>query len=508
MKKFKLIKLFPILMSVCFLFSGYSLNIKAKNLGLKIVFTNDIHGKIIGDENLENGKFIGYSKIASYISQTKSENKNTLIIDAGDAFHGDTVANLSQGKAVLNIMNQIGYDYFVPGNHDFNFGKEKLMELTKSGSFKTICSNLLKDGASMFAENDIFEIDGVKIGVFGLTSPQLMTKSDIKNIEGLQITDPTDSAKKQVETLRNKGANFIILISHLGILSPESNWRSYAVRNNVDGIDLIIDSHSHNVLSDFEQYEGRAIITSAGISGQNLGIVDIKIKDGNKEIKPRNLSFSDFKNVSKNTEIEEIIRSETEKIKPILEQKIGYTNVYLNGDREVIRTKETNLGKITCEAVLKETDADVVFLNAGAFRSSIKIGDIKMEDVLHVFSLGHYIVTKAVSGENIIKALELAAKQYPEMSALFPQVAGITFEIVASNDGNEVKNVFINNKKIDLSKDYILATNNFLAAGGDGFEILKTSQELKQFDSLDRIFANYVAEISPISEKIDLEKAA
>ncbi len=508
MKIFKFVKFFSIVISVCFLISGCSLSNQAKDLDLKIIFTNDIHGKITGDEGIENGKFIGYSKIASYISQVKNENKNTLVIDAGDAFHGDTVANLSQGQAVLSIMNQIGYDYFMPGNHDFNFGKDRLVEITENGSFKTICSNLLNDGTPMFSENDIFEIGGIKIGVFGLTSPQLITKSDAKNIEGLQVSDPIEAAKKQVEYLKSKGANLIILISHLGILSPEESWRSYAVRDNVPGIDLIVDAHSHNVLSDFEQADGKTIMTSAGISGQNLGIVDIKIRNGNKKIKPHSLNFGDFKDIPQNEKVDEIIKTETEKIKPILEQKVGCTNVYLNGDREIIRTKETNLAKITCEAVLKETNADVVFLNAGGFRGSIEIGDIKMEDILRVFSLNHSIITKQVSGENIVKILELAIKQYPKMSAIFPQVAGMTFEIVTSKDGNKVKNVFINGEKIDVNRKYIFATNNFLASGGDGFEILKNSQELKQFDSLDKIFAKYIAKISPVGEEADFKKVA
>lgn len=129
------------------------------------------------------------------------------------------------------------------------------------------------------------------------------------------------SAKKQVETLKNKGADLVILISHLGILSPEKNWRSYAVRDNVPGIDLIIDAHSHNVLPDFKQSEGKAVMTSAGISGQNLGIVYIKIQNVNKEINLRNLNFADFKDVPQNEKVDEIIKNETEKIKPILEKK-------------------------------------------------------------------------------------------------------------------------------------------------------------------------------------------
>ncbi len=507
MKKFKLVDLFFVLTFICFVSLGCSQGARAKDLDLKIVFTNDIHGKIVGDEDAQTGKFIGYSKIASYISQVK-DNKNTLIIDAGDAFHGDTVANLSQGQAVLSIMNEIGYNYFLPGNHDFNFGKERLSKLVHDGSFKTICSNLLNEGMPMFEENDIFEIGGVKIGIFGLTSPELITKSNLKNIEGIEVTPPIEAAKKQVEFLKGKGADFIILISHLGILSPEESWSSYAVRDNVSGIDLIIDSHSHNVLADFNQSEGKAVITSAGIGGQNVGVIDITIKDKIKEIKPYNLDFHDFKDIPKNEKVEEIIKSETDKIKPVLEQKIGYTNVYLNGDRESIRIKETNLAKITGEAILKETGADIAFLNAGAFRSSIEVGDIKMADVLRVFSLGHCIVTKSVSGENIIKALELALRQYPEMSALFPQIAGMTFEIIGTEGNNKVKDVIINGSKIDQKKEYIFATNDFLASGGDGFDMIKSSKELKQFDSLDKIFAKHVSEISPIGLDSNLKKSA
>lgn len=131
-----------------------------------------------------------------------------------------------------------------------------------------------------------------------------------------------------------------------------------------------------------------------------------------------------------------------------------------------------------------------------------------MEDILRVFSLTHSVITKQVSGENIVKAPELAVKQYPDMSAIFLQIAGMTFEIVTSKDGNKVKNVFIKGEKIDVSREYIFATNNFLASGGDGFEMLKNSQELKQFDSLDKIFAKYIAEISPIIEDSDFKKVA
>lgn len=508
MKRFKFINLAVILTFICFVPPGCLQSVNAKDLELRIVFTNDIHGKIVGDENAETGKFIGYSKIGSYISQAKNSDKNTLVIDAGDAFHGDTVANLSQGGAVLSIMNEIGYNYFLPGNHDFNFGKERLLELTHDGSFKTICSNLLDKGIPMFEENDILEISGIKIGIFALTSPELITKSNLKNIEGVEVIPPVGAAKKQVDILKGKGADFIILISHLGILSEEESWRSYAVRGSVPGIDLIIDSHSHNELDDFEQLDGKAIITSAGISGQNVGVVDVKIRDKTKEIKPYNLSFSDFKDVVKNRRIEEIIKSETDKIKPVLEQKVGYTSVYLNGDRESIRIGETNLAEITGEAVLKETGADLAFLNAGAFRSSIEVGDIKMSDVLRVFSLGHFIVTKSVTGENIIKALELALRQYPKMSALFPQVAGMTFEIVATEGGNKVKDVTINGSKIDLEKEYTFATNDFLASGGDGFDMIKSSRELKQFDFLDKIFAEYLSGISPIGSESNLRKSA
>lgn len=510
MKKFKFMKLFSILISVCFIFSGCSQGVESKDLDLKIVFTNDIHGRIAGDENAETGKNIGLSKIASYISGVKEDNKSTLIIDAGDVFHGDTIANLSQGQAVLNIMNVIGFNCFVPGNHEFNFGKERLIELTKNGRFKTICSNLLSNGAPLFEENDIFEINDVKIGVFGLTSPELITKNDPKKVEGIEVLDPIESAENQVQILKGKGADLIILIAHLGIQTPNKDWQSYAVRDNVPGIDLIIDAHSHDNLGTIKQREDKALITSAGNYGQELGIVDIKIKDNVKEINPYNLSFSYFKDVKKSAKIEEIIKFETEKMKAILQKKIGYTHIRLNGDRETVRRQETNLTKMACDAVLKETGADVVFLNAAGFRSSIEVGNITMEDVLRVFSLNHYVITKQVNGENIIKALERAIKQYPGISAIYPQVAGITFEIVTSENSNTVKNVYINGENIDLNRNYVVATNNFLCVGGDGFDMLKNnvSPYLKRYSPLDEIFAKYISEISPIREESNYQKVA
>ena len=471
-------------------------NANAKSLDLTIVHTNDIHGRI---KYSKDDKIVGYSKMKTYINNLKSK---ILLLDAGDVLHGQPVVTLDKGESAVSLMNLMGYNYFVPGNHDFNYGYDRLKELSSKMSFKILAANIcLKDGSKPFVENDVIEIDGVKIGVFGLATPETLVKTNPENVKNLDFKDPVESAREQVKNLKGKGTNIIIAICHLGIDDESAGNRSYDVRDNVDGIDLIIDGHSHSSLDQISQVNGKAVITSTGAYAENLGVVNLTFKNGKTEIKPSNIPFSELEALETNKEIDDLIDKINKSQEKILREVIGKTEVELIGKKSAVRASETNLTKLISNIILKETGAQIVILNGGGFRDGIGVGEITYESILKVFPFGNYVVTKSVNGDDIIKSLEFGLSDYPSVSGKFPQIAGITV-IIDKNakTGSRINSVKINGKEIEKDKNYILATNDFISSGGDGYEFIGKSKEINQLSALDEILVKCIKDMKTISK--------
>ena len=474
-------------------------NANAKSLDLTIVHTNDIHGRV---KYSTEDKAVGYGKMKTYIDNLKTKNKNVLLLDAGDNLHGQPIVTLDEGESAVSLMNLMRYNYFVPGNHDFNYGYEKLKELSSKMSFKTLAANIcLKDGSKPFVENDIIEIDGVKVGIFGLATPETSVKTNPKNVEKLSFKDRIETAKEQVKSLKNKGANIIILLCHLGIDEESKGNRSYDIRDNVDGIDLIIDGHSHSNLQQISQVNGRAVITSTGAYAENLGVVNIKLNGGKTEIKQSNILFSELEKLESNKEIDDLINKIDKKNEKTLKELIGKTQIDLVGKKSAVRMSETNLTKLVTNIILKETNAQVVLLNGGGFRDGIDQGDITYESILKVFPFGNYVVTKSVKGKDIIESLEFGLSDYPSVAGKFPQIAGITVTVDKNaTAGSKVISVKINGKEIEKEKDYVLATNDFISKGGDGYKLISGCKELNQFSAVYEIFTKGIKELKTVSK--------
>ncbi|MDR3178513.1 MAG: 5'-nucleotidase C-terminal domain-containing protein [Oscillospiraceae bacterium] len=467
------------------------------NFNIKIFHTNDIHGRMLFDKNNES---IGISKISYLISKLKSKNKNVLLFDAGDVLHGQTIVNTSKGKSAVKLMNMAGYNYFTPGNHDFNYGFEQLLMLQKDMNFKVLAANVVfLNGKLLFAENDIIKVENKKIGIFGLTTPETAFKTNPKNIKEILFNDPVKIAKEQVKLLKNLNSDIIIALTHLGIDDESIGFRSYDVRDNTEGIDLIIDGHSHSELSKIKQNSNKAIIVSAGAYLENLGSVDISITNNTKKIKAENIPFSNFILTKTDKKVDKLANKIKKKILPLLCKIVGKTKVYLEGKKSAVRTHETNLTKIVTDAVKKKTNAQIVFLNGGGFRASINIGVITMNDVISVLPFGNFIVTKIISGKDIIKMLERGLSKYPAPTGSFPQVAGLNCIFDTNSVANSrVKSVIVENLPIDVNKNYLVATNDFISHGGDGYNMTKNHSEIQKFPQIDEIFAEYIPTISPI----------
>jgi 2',3'-cyclic-nucleotide 2'-phosphodiesterase (5'-nucleotidase family) len=418
-----------------------------------------------------------------------AQHDNVLLISAGDIVHGTTFSTLQEGASMIEVMNQVGYDLMVPGNHDFNYGFDRLLELEDMANFPMITANVQYDVDDSDFMNPyiIQEIDGVLIGFFGLTSPETVYKTHPDNVIGLNFLDPIVQATAIVAEL-DPLVDIIILVAHIG-LDTNTLITSEDIAIAVPGIDVIIDGHSHSVLPD-GMMVGDTLIVSTGEYMKNLGVLTLEIQNG--EIIGTSVLLIDSDMASElnygyDLEIQNFIDDIVADQAIILNEVVGQTAVELLGERGDVRTGETNLGNLIADSMIIVTGADVAITNGGGIRSSIAVGDVTLGDVITVLPFGNIIVTIELTGQEILDSLEHGTSAYPNAEGMFPHVAGMTFDLVAGNDaGTRVENLMINGVAVDLTATYLVATNDFMAAGGDGYVLfnLNDRERVGEFKGL------------------------
>ena len=466
---------------------------------ITLFHTNDTHARV------EAGKYagMGFAKIATYIKEQKSKNPNVLVLDAGDTFHGQTIATLVKGESIAKVMNQIGYDAMTTGNHDFNYGQERLVELDQMTNFPILATNVIKeDGPNFLKPYIIKEVDGIKVGIFGLATPETSYKTHPKNVEGLKFVNPIEASKKVVDELKGK-VDMVIALAHLG-LDESSTYTSEKVAKEVTGIDIIIDGHSHTTLKE-GKLVGNTLIASTGEYDKNLGKITVKLTDHKVTSKEASLiSKEEATNTTEDADILKVVNDIKSDQKKVLSQIVGKSKVVLDGEREHVRAGETNLGNLITDAMLDMTKAEIAISNGGGIRASINEGEITKEEIITVLPFGNYIVTKNLTGEKILKALEHGTDTYPEAKGAFPHVAGLTYKIDENKPvGNRIVDVVVNGEPLDLQKIYLVATNDFMAAGGDNYTMFKDAKIVNEYPALDEGLIAYIqklGEVAPTKE--------
>lgn len=464
---------------------------------ITILHTNDVHGNAIEDE--KGGK-LGYAKLKTFADSKE----NAILLDAGDVLHGTTFATISKGQSIVDLMNLVGYKAMAPGNHDYNYGSARLSELASMAKFPVLSANVVDKNGKLFLKGStIIEVGGVKVGIFGLTTPETRTKSNPKNTEGLDFTDYIETARVQVAKLKAEGADVVVALVHLG-LDKASEERSDVLAQKVAGIDLIIDGHSHTLLED-GKLENGVLIAQTGDHTKNIGEVTLVVENGKVSAKSAKLHpYEELKDLEADKEVLDKIEEVEKANKPYLDRVVGKTAVDLDGVRDHVRTGETNLGNLVTDAMLDLTKADVALTNGGGIRASIAKGDITMGDVLQAFPFANYPVVIEVTGQTLKDALEYGVDSAPEVVGKFPHVAGMTFkydQIKAA--GSRVFDVLVGKDPLDLNKTYKLVTNDFLAIGGDGYEMFKDAKKLAEYPLLSEVLANYIEKEKLVDPKVE-----
>lgn len=470
-----------------------------------ILHTNDVHGTIEG-----------YSYLPGLKKQYEAEGATVILADAGDFTNGNIYVSISKGESAVTLMNQVGYDVVALGNHEFDFGYDQIKANLEKANFKVVCSNVFKDGKTIFDADAVYKVGSVKIGFLGLLTPETQTKVNPSTIQGLSFTEKEDlykAAQDEVDALKKK-CDIVICLAHLGVDDESVGNRSTDMLAHVTGIDFVIDGHSHTVMTEGANGE---TVQSTGTEFANIGAVVIDNKA--KKIVAHELVSTE--GMEQDAEVLATANNVKETVDAEFGAKIAATSVFMNGTKAVVRSEETNLGDFICDAmvwsVLNAVDVDpanvVAVTNGGGIRADIPEGDITRSSIKTVLPFGNTIAVGYVTGAELLEALEASTYCTPETVGGFPQISGMKIRIdttVEFDKGEEypdstycqpasIKRVTIlevNGKPFDPEATYAVVTNNFCAAGGDTYYAFKRAYDAgKGFDTsipMDEAVVNFI----------------
>lgn len=476
-----------------------------------ILHTNDVHGAIDG-----------YAKAAALKKTYEGMGAYVLLMDAGDFIQGDPTVSTSEGATAVELMNLAGYDVAAPGNHEFDYGYANLKALVSEADFPIVAANVLYGGKAAFNDNVTFTApDGTKIGVFGLDTPETATKAHPAKIKGVTFLADDElfaCAQEQVNELEAEGCDIIVCLGHLGIDDESTGNRSMDLLEEVDGIDLFIDGHSHSDLDDIAGAVGEScmvndtILTSTGTKFENIGLV--VISDGVMEATA--IPTADITVKPDGT-----VADRAAAIQKAVDDEYGAvfakTEVELNGVKAEVRTGETNLGNLITDALVwgaaeAGTKVDAAVTNGGGIRASISKGNITKKDINTVLPFGNTLSIVKVTGAELLEALEASTYCTPETIGGFPHVSGIVFTVDTGkvyDQGEQypgstyygpksIQRVSIQSvggKAFDPNATYTIATNDFMAAGGDTYYAFKTASVNYDLGvPMDEVVMEYVTE--------------
>lgn len=519
-----------------------------------IIHTNDVHGRILEEKGV-----IGDAKAAAVIEEERSKVENTIVVDAGDAFQGLPISNSTKGEDRANIMNQVGYDAMAVGNHEFDFGMDQAIKYKETLNFPLLSANTYVNGARVFEASTIVDKTPTVVGdefvVIGVTTPETAIKTHPKNIEGVTFADPITEVNKVIDEVEaralavNRVYNNYIILAHLGVdATTPVEWRGSTLAEALSQNSklagkrvIVIDGHSHTVQS--ATYGDNVTYNQTGSYLNNIGKVTLKSEQllGEASL----ISAADTASVTPDALITELVNEikvkyEAENAQVVIENNL----VELNGERSNVRVRETNLGNAVTDAIYAygqtgfSNKTSLAVTNGGGLRATIaKDQPVTKGDIIAVLPFGNIVSQITVTGQQIqdmfTKSLSSALQTDKETgkflldengaplfeaSGGFLQISGATVFYDPTLPVKErVLLIGILNPEtgeyddLDLEKTYYLATNDFLAAGGDGYTMLGGARE--EGPSMDSVFADYLktadlsayADINPYSRIIPVD---
>ena len=454
-----------------------------------ILHTNDIHGRFV-----PSSTSMGIDTVAAINALWE----NAILVDAGDTFHGLPFVNFGQGENAVELMNLAGYSLFTPGNHDFNFGIDRLLELENMADFGFISANIFREGDLVFDAYSIIEIAGIRLGFFGLSNPDTPIVTHPDNVAGLYFGNPVEAARDAVYALQAQDVDVIIALAHLGI---DGDAWSIEIALDVPGIHLIIDGHSHSALADGLWVED-VLLVQAGAHYRYLGAVEIYLTDEGYVYMAAFLIDSEtaVESFEALASVSAVIEEMNAELDSILDLVVGYSPVTFYGDspehRAALRSSEVPLGNLVADSMRWATAADFGFANSGGIRYHLYEGDVTMGDIIAVLAFFNYAVVLEITPAELLIALENGVSNMPG-NGRFPQVSGFSFVFDQdAEEGSRVVSVSVDGEELDLNDTttrFTIVVNDFMAAGGDGYDIFMELPRVSEAGTQDELLIAYMA---------------
>lgn len=525
----------------------------ASSDSLTIIHTNDIHGRIEEAKNV-----IGMAKLATVVEESRAQG-TTLVLDAGDAFQGMPISNSTKGADMATIMNKVGYDAMSVGNHEFDFSLDQAKKYQEILNFPILSANTYIDGVRLFQASTIIDKDtsvkGDEVVVIGVTTPETATKTHPNNIKGVTFGDPVAEVNAVISEVESKGRALgqvygtYVVLAHLGVdVTTPVEWRGSTLAQALSENPMlagkkvvVIDGHSHTVQQ--ATYGNNVTYTQTGSYLGNIGKVTLNSQKVLAELIPA----SEASKVTANPEIAKLVADAKAKFEAEnAVVVISNSPVELNGDRSNVRVQETNLGNAVADALFAygqtgfSHPTNLAVTNGGGLRATIaKDKPVTKGDIISVLPFGNIISQIQVTGQQILDmftkslgsmtqkdangnpVLDANGNPLLEASGGFLHVSGaiVGYDTrLAPADRVLLVEIYDPQtdlyKPLDVNKTYYLATNDFLASGGDGYTMLGGARE--EGPSMDSVFAQYLAvadlnayqEINPVSRLISVDKTA
>lgn len=514
-------KLISLLLGVCLLLGGMisvsAIDAKAGGtFHISVVHTNDIHGNILADD--EN-QVLGLARVQTFFERQKKKNDLTFLLDAGDYFHGQSFATVDRGAAAAELMGACGYTAMTVGNHDWNYGKDRLKELEslvkeEKFMFAMLAGNVINPlENNTFFKNKTYTVSlekpygKMKVAIFGVFDPRLVSATAPENTDGLWFEDMQDYAQERANSLKQQGYQIVICLTHC--IDP------VALASSVDNVDLWVAGHDHKQIAQTVTTPngGKSYVVENTSNLNTIGNVEIECTlDANGNVaslsmEEKTVSYEEGFYIPEHPDMLSRIEEIKAEQAPLLEKVVGYSPEYLDGSWENIRIGETGLARAVTNAYLLETGADVAMENAGGIRSSITKGDVTYQDVLNVSPFGNYVVTLHLTGEELLSMMERSLEimrqnqaanlsgdydAWPQNSGNLLQIAGmqITYDMEKPN-GSRILSATVGGQKLVADKEYTVAMNNYLATDTVDYPELIGKSMVYEYGACVDILADY-----------------
>ncbi|MEZ0172157.1 bifunctional UDP-sugar hydrolase/5'-nucleotidase [Microvirga sp. TS319] len=464
---------------------------------LRFVQTNDIDRM-----SAEKGRG-GFAKLATVIKEEKAKG-NAFFVHAGDTLSPSLLSGFDKGAHIIDILNHMGVDAMVPGNHEFDLGPEAFRARMAEAKFDVLATNII-DGNGLPANtkpDKMVDVQGIKVGFFGLTTEETPIASSPGDIK---FASTIDTARAKAKELREKGADIIVAVAHTPLEVDMIVARSA-------GVDVIISGHDEHLLA---FYDGKVVLSESESQGNYINVIELAVtkatKDGKTSVAwtPK-FRIVDSADVKPDPEIEAVVKGYEDKLSKELDVEVGMTETPLDSRRATVRGGEAAMGNLIADALRASVGADVAITNGGGIRADKQYTagqKLTRRDILAEMPFGNTTVLIEVKGEQIKAALENGVSQVRELGGRFPQVSGIVAEVDLKEPvGSRVKSVKINGEPLDPARTYKLATNDFMARGGDGYRAFIDAKSLIDV-SASQLMASqvidYVAKAGKVAPKVE-----